>query len=173
MRVSAGTFPMEYFQLADMFGRRQRPVLSLWAIIGRSRAELGASYWEREFLIGIKNSGRGIARFPSLRFPVVPGIYLAAYGLDGNGHWGLPLRPVSEGWVVFGGGADDVVYPGTHLEVAKLTQRSRVAQYQRPGVAPPAQYFPEYEFKCGLAADGVPNETACFMLQEDDHLALA
>ncbi len=27
LRVSAGTFPMEYFQIADMFGKRRRPVL--------------------------------------------------------------------------------------------------------------------------------------------------
>ncbi len=78
MRVSAGTFPMEYFQLADMFGRRQRPVLSLWAVVGRVRVEPNAAYWEREFFVGIMNSGRGIAKFPSLRYPVVPGINFAS-----------------------------------------------------------------------------------------------
>jgi hypothetical protein len=172
MRVSAGAFPMEYFQLADMFGRRQRAVLSLWVTVGRNRADVGASFWEREFVVGIRNSGRGIAKFPSLRFPVVPGINLAAYGLDGNGRWGLPLRPMSEGWIIFGGGADDVVYPGTNLEVAKLTQRSRVSEWQRPGVAA-AQHFPQYEFKCGLAADGVPYLTDSFILPQDDPLGLA
>jgi hypothetical protein len=172
MRVSAGTFPMEYFQLADMFGRRQRPVLSLWTATGRIRAEVAAAYWEREFIVGIKNSGRGIARFPSLRYAVVPGINFAAYGLDGNGHWGLPLRPTTEGWVLFGGGADDVIHPGTHLEVAKLTQRSQVSEWQRPGAASPAQYFREFEFKAGLAADGVPYELVSFTLPKQDPLGL-
>jgi hypothetical protein len=172
MRVSAGTFPMEYFQLADMFGRRQRPILSLWAAMGRNRAEVGASYWEREFFVRITNSGRGIAKFPSLRFAVVPGINLAPHGLDGNNRWGLPKRPTSEGWILFGGGADDVIYPGTHLEVAKLTQRSRVSEWQRPGAASPAQYFREFEFKAGLAADGVPYETVSFTLLKEDLLGL-
>jgi hypothetical protein len=172
IRVSAGTFPMEYFQLADMFGRRHRPVLSLWVAMGRNRAEVGASYWEREFFVGIKNSGRGIARFPSLRFATVPGINLASYGLDGNNRWGLPKRPTSEGWTLFGGGADDVIYPGTHLEVAKLTQRSQVSEWQRLGAVSPSQYFREFEFKAELAADGVPYETVSFTLPREDPLGL-
>jgi hypothetical protein len=173
MRVSAGTFPMEYFQLADTFGRRQRPVLSLWTAMGTIKSENGGAFYERGFFVGIMNSGRGIARFPSLRYAVTPGINFAPYGLDGNGHWGLPLRPTTEGRVLFGGGADDVIHPGTHLEIVKLTQRSRVAQWQRPGAKIPAQYFPEFEFQCGLAADGVPYETVSYTLQEGDPLGLA
>jgi len=172
MRVSAGTFPMEYFQLADMFGRRQRPVLSLWAIIGRVRAEVNAAYWEREFVVGIMNSGRGIAKFPSLRYPVIPGINSAAYGLDGNGRWGLPLRPTTEGWVLFGGGADDVIHPGTHLEIAKLTQRSKASEWKRVGSSMPNLYFEEFEFKAGIAADGVPYQNVSFVLPKDDLLGL-
>jgi hypothetical protein len=168
MRVSAGTFPMEYFQLADLFGRRQRPVLSLWSAIGGLKSENGGAYYEREFYVGIMNSGRGIARFPSLRYRVVPGINFAQYGLDGNGHWGLPLRPTSEDWVLFGGGADDVIHPGTHLEIAKLTQGSHAGQWQRVGATAPGQYFPEHEFKCGLAAESVPYETVSFMLPHAD-----
>ena len=56
MRVSAGTFPMEYFQLADLFGRRQRPVLSLWSKLGGFKAENGGAFYEREFYLGIMNS---------------------------------------------------------------------------------------------------------------------
>jgi hypothetical protein len=172
MRVSAGTFPMEYFQLAGMFGQRQRPVLSLWTQMGRTKADVGASYWEREFLVGIVNSGRGIAKFPSLRFPQVPGINLADYGLDGASHWGLPKRATSQGSILFGGGAGDVIYPGTHLEVAKLTQRSQVSEWQRVGAASPVQYFPEFQFVAGLAADGVPYETFSFTLERDDSLGM-
>jgi hypothetical protein len=81
MRVSAGTFPMEYFQLADMFGRRQRPVLSLWAALGRVRAEVNAAYWEREFFVGIMNSGRGIASFPAFATRLFPASILPHRGL--------------------------------------------------------------------------------------------
>jgi hypothetical protein len=168
MRVSAGTFPMEYFQLADLFGRRQRPVLSLWSKMGRVKAEVGGAFYEREFYLGIMNSGRGIARFPSLRYEAIPGINFAPYGLDGNGHWGLPLRATSQGWVLFGGGADDVIHPGTHLEIVILTQRSQVGQWQRVEATTPGQYFPEHEFKCGLAADGAPYEMVSLTLPRDD-----
>lgn len=168
MRVSAGTFPMEYFQLADMFGRRQRPVLSLWAAIGHINTPNAGTYYEREFVVGIKNSGRAIARFPSLRYAVTPGINLALYALDGNGHWGLPLRPTTEGWVLFGGGADDVIHPGTHHEIAKLTQRSRAGKWSPVGTTTPGHYFPEFEFKCGLAADGVSYQDASITLPEAD-----
>ncbi len=141
VRVSAGTLPLEYFQLLDMFGRRQRPVLSLWAALGRIRSEVGANYSEREFVLGIEYSGRAIARFPSLRFTVMPGINLASNGLGGTGKWGLPLRATSEGTMLFGGGADDVVFPGTHLEVVKLLHRSRASKWMRPGARSPQQYF--------------------------------
>ena len=171
IRISAGTFPMEYFQLADMFGRRSRPVISLWHQMGRIRTEQGAAFYEREFLIGILNSGRGIARFPSLRFRVVPGINLAAYGLNGNGGWGLPLRPTNEGWVVFGGGADDVVYPGAQLAVAKMTHRSQMSGWTRAGTNTPSQLFKEVQLNVEIAADGVPYQSALLTLPEDDTIS--
>lgn len=170
MRVSAGTFPMEYFQIADMFGRRHRAVPSLWAEEGTARYDPRGTFWEREFMIGIQNSGRGIARFPSLRFPVVPNVNLSMYGLDGNGHWGLPLRPTSSNVILFGGGADDVVYPGTHLQVAKLTQRSRHSEWMRAGETLPRHIFPKLEFNAELAADGISYQTFSFLLPEKDPL---
>lgn len=172
LRVSAGTFPMEYFQLADMFGRRHRPVLSLWTKPGRIRSEQGAAFYEREFFVGIQNSGRGIARFPSLRFPVVPGINLAPYGIDGNGGWGLPQRPTAGGWILFGGGADNVVYPGTFLEIAKLTHRSQSSGWARAGETVPTQVFRQFEFMAEVAADGVPYQSVSFVLPEDSPFGL-
>lgn len=172
VRISAGTFPMEYFQLADMFGRRNRPVLSLWHQIGSTRMEQGAAFYEREFLIGIRNSGRSIARFPSLRFETPPGINLAACGLSGNGDWGLPLRPTSEGrWVVFGGGADDVVYPGAQLTVARITHRSQMSGWTRIGTNTPGQLFKEVQFNVEIAAEGVPYQSALLTLPEDDTIS--
>jgi hypothetical protein len=167
VRISAGTFPMEYFQLADMFGRRSRPVLSLWHQMGRTRMEHGAAYYEREFLIGIQNSGRAIARFPSLRFEVMPGINLAPYGLNGSGAWGLPQRPTAEGWVIFGGGADDVIYPGTHLTIAKMTHRSQMSGWVKVGTNTPTQIFKEVKFEVEIAADYVPYQLVSLALPAD------
>lgn len=171
IRISAGTFPMEYFQLADMFGRRNKPVLSLWHQRGRIRMEHGAAFYEREFLIGIQNSGRAIARFPSLRFQIMPGINLAPYGLNGNGAWGLPQRPTAEGWIIFGGGADDVIYPGTHLAIAKMTHRSQMSGWVKVGTNTPTQIFKEVNFEMEIAADYVPYQLVSLALPEDDTIS--
>jgi hypothetical protein len=58
-RITAGTCPMEYFQIADMFGKRHRPLLSLHLEEGRSH--LIDNVWERELNIGIENRGRAVA----------------------------------------------------------------------------------------------------------------
>jgi hypothetical protein len=121
-------------------------------------------YSEREFVIGIQNSGRAIARFPSLRFRTTPGVNLASNGLDGNGRVGLPLLPSSGGWTVFGGGADNVVYPGTTLEVARLTQRSKESEWQRVGPTERNRYFEAFVFHADLSADEIPNSTHSFTL---------
>jgi hypothetical protein len=89
-RITAGTYPMEYFQIADMFGKRHRPRLSLYLEEGRFR--LDGRIYEREITIGIENSGRAVARFPSVRFRRA-GINVNLFGIDGNGGSGLPQRP--------------------------------------------------------------------------------
>jgi hypothetical protein len=133
--------------------------------------EQGAAYYEREFLIGIQNSGRAIARFPSLRFQTMPGINLAPYGLNGNGAWGLPQRPTAEGWVIFGGGADDVIYPGTHLTIAKMTRRSQMSGWVKAGTHTATQIFKEVRFDVEVAADYVPYQLGSLTLPEDDSIS--
>lgn len=162
---------MEYFQLADMFGRRHKPVLSLWHEMGKINSQQGGASYEREFLIGIRNSGRGIARFPSLRLPEIPGINRHAYGVDGNGGWGLPLRPTNEGWVLFGGGADHVVYPGAYIAVAKFTHRSQASEWARAGERVPCQLFKEMRFEVEIAAEGVPYQSVALTLPQDESIS--
>src|SRR5262249_43971905 len=55
-RISSGTYPMEYFQIADMFGKRQRPILELHLIEGPIE-RVGDDRF-RLFHLGIKNCGR-------------------------------------------------------------------------------------------------------------------
>lgn len=55
---SGGSFlPMEHYEVADMFGRRQRPKLELTA---RPRSN------GHEIIVGLKNTGRAVARAPYL-----------------------------------------------------------------------------------------------------------
>lgn len=115
---------MEFYQIADMFGKRHRPQLFLSLQVGRWRKE-GNTY-ERELILGMGNRGRAIARFPSLRFKTKPGINVVAYGIDGNYKFGLPQRPMNGEETVFAGGVDDVIYPGTTVGITKLEQRATI-----------------------------------------------
>jgi len=153
-RITAGTYPMEYFQIADMFGKRHRPRLSLYLEEGRYRLE--GQIYERELTLGIENRGRAVARFPSVRFQRVPGINVNPYGIDGNMRFGLPLQPTESEIVVFGGGADHVIYPDTVLKVAKLDQRAKQSGWVRAGDGHEEWYFEEFTLNIELSADEVP-----------------
>jgi hypothetical protein len=156
-RITSGTYPMEYFQIADMFGKRHRPILSLFLEEGRWRRD-GETY-EREFVIGVENSGRAVAKFPSLRFDQVAGINLNHYGIDGKGGFGLPRQPTEPEIVVFGGTLDGVIYPGTVLKLAKLDQRAKASGWRRSGNSSQQFIFDEYTFTVQISADEVPLST--------------
>ncbi len=112
-RISSGTYPMEYFQLADMFGRRRRPALELHLEDTNQCGDWAPGVPSRVFVVGIKNSGRAIARFPCLRIRRPYGDFrVNSYGIDGNYGFGLPERPSDGEWRIFGGGADHIIYRG-------------------------------------------------------------
>ncbi len=102
-------------QLEDMFGRRPKPVLSLskrFLTIGRNI----------DVILGIENTGRGSARAPFLSVGISKPYRINQYGIDGNGHFGLPPLAKSsdvKDWA-FGSSADTVIHPGTVREVAKV-----------------------------------------------------
>ena len=49
-----------------MFGKRHRPLLCLY--LRKESSSLEGQIYERKLTVGIKNSGRAVARFPNLRF---------------------------------------------------------------------------------------------------------
>lgn len=149
-RISSGTYPMEYFQIADMFGKRHRPELHLWLEDGPP--ERWNESWRREFTLGIENRGRAVAKFPIIRFKG-QGIIVSNDGIDGNGRFGLPRRPTEPGWVVFGGGADDVNHPGTLLKIAVLVQRANATGWVDVGSGHQEVAFEEYILTAELSAD--------------------
>jgi hypothetical protein len=155
-RIASGTYPMEYFQIADMFGRRHRPSLSLYVKEGAIRGEsMGAMVPCREFIIGIENSGRALAKFPSMRFKT-SGARLDNFGIDGNGRVGLPQLPTDYEYTVFAGGADHVIHPGTVLQVTKVLQSPNTHPQQAAGAARQRLLFVEFTFTAELAAEECP-----------------
>jgi hypothetical protein len=150
-RISAGTYPMEYFQIADMFGKRRRPVLKLYLEEGQVESR---GVQTRLVVFGIENCGRAIARFPTIRLK--PGRFqIDPYGIDGNYGFGLPRLPSQPDWIVFGGGSDHVIHPGTVLKIAKLLQQSDRSEWQRVG-AGNTHEFRQLTVEAELAADEFP-----------------
>jgi hypothetical protein len=140
VRMGSGTYPMEYFQIEAMFGRSARPKLEL-RLTNVGSAPTAYSGPARWFTLGIYNAGRGIAKFPSIRFKRSSGLMEDAYGIDGNRNFGLPVRPTENTWCAFQGGANEVIFPDQLVNVAYLRQTSG---------KPPAYnaiHF-EYEISC-------------------------
>lgn len=67
-RSGESFYPMEHFDIEDMFGRRKKPNLSLCKDIkgeGRISGPSGKRYYCNIF-IGVKNTGRGIAKYVAI-----------------------------------------------------------------------------------------------------------
>ncbi len=152
-RIGSGTFPMEYFQIEERFGKRPPPKLELHLEakgIGGKPSSPGAA---RHFVLGIKNIGRGLARFPSIRYRRTCGLVCDQFGIDGNGGVGLPLRPSEPEWVVFRGGIDDVIYPQEVRKITKLWQdATAIGSTDR-------QFFKAVSFQCEISSEGTPTFT--------------
>jgi len=123
-RTGDSFYRMEHHDLADMFGRRQRPKLEVVWRMTRGQQDSTPSGPQRggQIIIGIRNEGRSIARFPFLGVTIRSGPRWYEYGLDGNGKIGLPRATTSRHSTetVYRGGANDVIHPGNELEVNAL-----------------------------------------------------
>jgi hypothetical protein len=113
---------MQHYEIADMFGRRARPLLELfWQ--GRHDATLPDPH-DGVWLIGLRNVGRGVARFPCLTLandPTLEPLYHC--GLDGMQSTGVPIRPAATGVVrslVFAGGVNDVIHPNQEMQITRV-----------------------------------------------------
>jgi hypothetical protein len=109
-------YPLEHFDLEDMFGRRPKPRLAL-------HLERVPNSHRAEHVVGITNAGSGIAKFPFIHIEVDRPFIFSQYGIDGNGHTGLPLlatQGLSDQFRTFGGSSDNIVYANSALEVTKI-----------------------------------------------------
>ncbi|GAC1300801.1 MAG: hypothetical protein NVSMB27_41180 [Ktedonobacteraceae bacterium] len=117
---SGGSFyPMEHFDLADMFGRRRHPVLEMGY-----RIETFENSKVSRLVFTVANVGRGIARYPYVAIRVLNPLYptYSDPNLSSPNDYpgmGLPklLHVGSPGWRVYGGGADIVIHPNITIDV--------------------------------------------------------
>jgi hypothetical protein len=107
-RIGLSFSRMEPFQIADMFGRRARPVLAVEPL-------RIAPY---EVLVKITNSGRGTARGLFIQLDVDGPFTRNVSGIDGNRNEGLPLvgRNLDGSWLN-GGDANLLLHPTMHATV--------------------------------------------------------
>jgi hypothetical protein len=117
---------MEHFSIADMFGRRPKPLLVLDYKL-HDRAQFGPQY-QRRIELGLRNEGRGPARSPYLAIRPSPPFFTNHYGVDGNGNQGLPiLLSFADRLIRFGGSSDTIIHPGTTHPVTILSAEYRIS----------------------------------------------
>lgn len=151
-RSGSAFYKLEHFDIADMFGRRRRPVLSLGLLAERGGGSL---------LVVVRNDGRGLARSPYLGLEL-PTTYRVSGYADGNGRFGLRPLGQHEARHSFGGDAGTVIHVGQELIVTRLE-----ATATTPGGRP--IFRGAQRFRYELAAEDVaivsgeltfPNEAA-------------
>jgi hypothetical protein len=169
VRSGSGTYPMEYFQIADMFGRRRRPALELSLEVqpGAANGARGVIDVVRAMMLGLRNEGRGLARFPSVRVRADGPLFVDIYGADGNGTFGLNRLLADANVIAFGGGVDHVIHPGTTLKIAKLVQRGRLTSSQ-PDPSRKTYVFAAINITVEMFADEVQSKTETRALPEEE-----
>lgn len=131
-----------HIHLEDMFGRRPHPELKFVAKFGQRGAAA--------IIAGIKNVGRGIAKFPFLSIEVEHPYVISEYGLDGNGHPGLPILVQDTRTSYresFGGSASIVVYPDSELNVTMI-------RFDRHYSINPTAPIPDLEIRYSICCEG-------------------
>lgn len=156
-RSGSSFLPMEAFMVADRYKRRPQPRLELdvrvegLEVRGKGVAAL--------ICIGIRNVGKGIALYPALVL-TCKGCEMETFALEGHRGSALRRRTLSGGSggdpVIFAGGVDDAIHPGTAMEVARLSACGPVDASDGDN---PLSGFPpiciDYELHCdGFATHG-------------------
>ena len=138
-------YPMEHFDIEDMFGRRKKPDLKLKCFIKEGCVRNGYT-WPFKIVIAIENIGRGTAKSPFLELIVKPPYQIDKHGVDGNGNFGLPKFGASTtNHARFGASGTLVLHPGVRHEVAII---EAIIRDDAPGM-------PDVSFEYKISAEDV------------------
>lgn len=169
-RSTEGFYRLEHFDLEDMFGRRPKARLVLTHRLARRGGMRSGDSETRDVhaIMTIENHGRGSAGAPYLALDVRAPYIVDRFGLDGNGHHGLPQHVSGEGSrVVFGGNSGVNIHSGVSHDVAAIKipvrfQDGRVSSSPEPLIV---------DFV--LAADGIGSTPGQVVIPSDDILLAA
>ncbi|MDT0123888.1 ATP-binding protein [Paenibacillus sp. RRE4] len=117
---------MEHFMLEDAFGKRRKPHLEIFTKLVRHPISIMNNNQKFHVLIGIKNVGKYMANYPSLRVKVLNGCNYSKEDRF-NSYTVINLKRViqtnqktEETGLFFTGGNDDCIHPNTYLEITRL-----------------------------------------------------
>jgi hypothetical protein len=165
-RSGSAFYRMEHFDIEDMFGRRRKPVLIVTAQPHPrvTSSAGGAMHYQGIVVVSIENRGRGFARAPYLAVsPTRP------YVVDGNGiggREGLPrLISVGGAFTRYGSGSDQVVHPGTQIDICAIRFETQVDQQRRIIEPPPL------EIRYQVSAEGMRLTEAVFNMTPYEMMA--
>lgn len=143
-------YQMAHFDVADMFGRRRRPVLRL-----KYELRPGAIYGNTQFDITIhlilENHGRALARFPLLS--IIPPSEIQISSNVNHGYRLISDNSSSAKFITFVGDDGVAIHPGTRQTVAWGNMRITRGISIRPAFEMPYQVASEdYSLTNGMLA---------------------
>ena len=150
-RSGSSFYRMEHFDLEDMFGRRPKAILSVAhrLLVGGVGSSSAGKEYGGAVILGLRNVGRGLARYAYLTLAVRSPYKVSEYGLDGNRNEGLPRLASLGGVVRYGASADTVIHPDVTHDVTRVKVEIFVDREGAVGAV--ADLHIDYE----IAADGV------------------
>jgi hypothetical protein len=132
-------YPMEHFDIEDMFGRRRKPTLSL--SIGIERADITSGPKGRKFtceiFVGVKNTGRGIAKNVALAVE-------ANHPYCFSDHAGFNRKRIpGSNKILYPLGSDNVIHQNSSIAVSLISFRFWETQDTIPDVLIDAELMAE------------------------------
>lgn len=122
-------YRMEVFDIADMFGRRRRPMLVLIWRVSLDQSPDDQRVFKWSLILGLSNEGRALARYPML--DLVCSLEVSRRPTVGA----VNDKKVRALYV---GDAGTVIHPGTDLDIAKTVSLEGIAYRDRPWSFKPA-----------------------------------
>jgi hypothetical protein len=147
-RVGSRFAKMEHYEVADMFGRRARPLLELRCDGIRTQGSAEPSCY---FALTLSNKGRGSARAPMIDMDTVPGYSIGSgagiLARAGDALARYVSRHPDQTAMRLIGYNDFIIHPGTEYEIARIVLNVTV----RPDRPPPRMHA-----SCRVAAENYP-----------------
>ena len=171
---NGGSFlAMEHYEIADMFGRRKKPKLELYTKV-KTGSVCGGNKFECKIIIGIKNSGRALAKYPYLSLEVGGAYRIHAQGF-GNYQHGLPRILHSEtSKYIFAGDSNSVIHVNTELEISLINFYLAIHNSQHYIVDPASsreaysQILTDVKIDYEIGAEGLNIQSGTHMLKKQD-----